>query len=76
MRDMTFDDLISHFTTPSAAARALSVDRRLVDAWKERRIPSKHQLKAEFLSEGKLQADQQAKDEGKEISSYVERGAA
>jgi len=68
---MTYEDLIAHYLRPSDAARALDVDRRLVDTWKKRRIPTVHQLKAEHLTAGALQADQQAKEEGAEIASYV-----
>lgn len=73
---MTYDDLIAHWGRPSDAASALEVDRRMVDSWKERRIPSKHQLKAAALSEGKLKADDQAVADGKEIAGYMERAAS
>lgn len=68
---MKYADLIEHFGTQADAARALEVDRRLVDIWKKRRIPTNHQLKAAFVSGGKLAADAQAQAEGKEIASYV-----
>lgn len=73
---MTYEDLIEHYKRPADAGRALGVDRRTVDMWKRRRIPSVHQLKAEHLTDGALKADQQAKDEGQEIARYVERPAA
>lgn len=69
---MKYDDLVSHFEGLSSAARALGVDRRLVDRWKKRRIPSRHQLKAQYLSHGKLKADRQARQEAKEFASYVQ----
>ena len=72
---MNYEDLISHFETPSKAARAIDVDRRLVDAWKDRRIPSKHQMKAEHLSEGMLKADDQAHSEARELASYLPKEA-
>ena len=68
---MTYNELISHFEGLSEAARALGVDRRLVDRWKRRRIPSKHQLKAERKSSGKLKADAQATADAEEMASYV-----
>lgn len=68
---MLYDDLVSHFGTPSAAAKALGVDRRLVDGWKRRRIPTRHQLKAEQVSEGKLAPDQAAKKEAAELASLL-----
>lgn len=73
---MNYEDLIGHYLRPSDAARALRIDRRLVDTWKKRRIPTAHQLKAEHLTGGVLQADEQAKAEGKEIASYVQGEAA
>lgn len=68
---MTYEDLIGHYGRPSDAARALEVDRRLVDSWKKGRIPTAHQLKAQHLTAGALQADEQAQAEGREIASYV-----
>lgn len=68
---MKYDDLVSHFMSPSKAAEALDVDRRMVDSWKTRRIPSRWQMKAQTKSGGALQADQQAKDEAAEYALYV-----
>jgi len=73
---MDYDDLIRHYLRPSDAAKALGVDRRMVDVWKKRRIPTAHQLRAEFLTNGAIQADEQAKAEGLEIASYVMREEA
>ena len=68
---MDYAELIAHFRRPSDAAKALEVDRRLVDAWKQRRIPSKHQLKAEHVTAGALKADDEARAEAQEILGYV-----
>lgn len=68
---MLYDDLVTHFDGLSSAARALSVDRRLVDRWKKRRIPTLHQLKAHHLSAGKLKLDEQARREAKEYALYL-----
>lgn len=68
---MTYGDVVAYFKRPADAARALGLDRRSVDAWKRRRIPSVHQLAAEHLSGGKLVADDEAREEGRRIASYV-----
>ena len=73
---MLYDDLVGHFGTPSEAARALGVDRRLVDGWKKRRIPTKHQLRTERLSEGKLIPDNEAKKEAAEMAELLQARAA
>jgi len=73
---MKYDDVLSHFGTPSDAGRALGVDRRLVDGWKKRRIPTKHQLKAQQLSGGKLTPDDEAKKEAEELSALLQARAA
>lgn len=68
---MFYDDVVSFFHGPSNAARALGVDRRLVDGWKKRRIPTKHQLKAQLLSDGKLELDDKAVAEAKEFAAVM-----
>lgn len=69
---MNYEQLVGHFGGPTKAADALGIeDRRTVHAWKERRIPSKWQMKAQVISEGKLQADEEAKNEAAEIAGYV-----
>lgn len=73
---MLYDDLVRHFGTPSDAARALGVDRRLVDGWKKRRIPTKHQLKAEQLSDRVLVPDEAAMKEAAELVALLEVRAA
>lgn len=73
---MNYEELIEHYLRPSDAARALGVDRRLVDTWKKRRIPTSHQLKAEHLTNGTLRADDQARAEGREIAAYVREEVA
>lgn len=71
---MVYDDVVTFFHGPSNAARALGVDRRLVDGWKKRRIPTKHQLKAQMMSDGKLAPDGKAVEEAKEFAAIL--GAA
>jgi hypothetical protein len=73
---MKYENVVSHFGTPSDAARALGVDRRLVDGWKKRRIPTRHQLKAEQISEGKLVPDEEAKKEAAELAILFQQAPA
>ena len=73
---MRYDDLIAHFGAPSDAGKALGVDRRLVDGWKKRRIPTKHQLKAQILSDGKLVPDAEAQKEANEMAALLQARAA
>jgi len=68
---MLYDDLVAYFRTPSGAARALGVDRRLVNDWKKRRIPTKHQLLAQKRSAGQLEPDEQAKREAEELATIL-----
>jgi hypothetical protein len=70
---MRYEDLIGHFGGLTKAAEALGLDRRVVHAWRKRRIPSRWQLKAESLSDGVLRADDEARDEAVEYASYAER---
>ena len=58
MLQMTYDELIAHYGTPSAAAAARGIDRQRVFGWKNRdRIPTDDQLEYEVLSAGALRAD-------------------
>jgi hypothetical protein len=68
---MGYDDLVGHFGTPSEAGRALGVDRRQVNDWKKRRIPTKHQLKAQQESNGKLVPDAEALKEAAELKAIL-----
>lgn len=68
---MKYEQLVEFFDGLTKAADALGVDRRVVDRWKRRRIPSRWQMKAQALSGGTLQADRQARDEAAELASYL-----
>jgi hypothetical protein len=68
---MHYEDLVGHFGGLSKAASALDLDRRAVNAWSKRRIPSKWQMKAEAITDGKLRADDEARAEATEMASYV-----
>jgi hypothetical protein len=66
---MTYEQLVAFFDGPTKAAEALGLkDRRQVATWIGRRIPSKWQIKAENISDGKLRADKEARDEAAEIA--------
>lgn len=73
---MTYEQLVAHFGGPTKAGDALGLDRRHVFNWKDRRIPSKWQMKAEMVSRNKLRADRPARKEATEFASYMERAAA
>lgn len=68
---MQYDELVAHFGGLSKAAAALELDRRAVNAWSKRRIPSKWQMKAESVTDGKLRADDEARAEATEMASYI-----
>lgn len=67
---MNYEQLVEHFGGPTKAAEALGIeDRQTVAAWKNRRIPSKWQIKAQNVSGGAVKADREARDEATEIAS-------
>lgn len=68
---MNYHDLLAHYIRPIDIANALGVSRQMVDAWKDRRIPSRHQLKAERITDGKLKADTQAHEEAEEFAALL-----
>ena len=58
MRDVTYDDLISHYKTESDAARAIDVPRQTVHRWKKTGgVPLEQQVKYEVATGGTLKAD-------------------
>jgi hypothetical protein len=60
---VTYDDLIAHYKTQSAAGEALKVfdgigvSQPSVSEWKEKGIPPPRQAQYELLTFGKLKAD-------------------
>ena len=55
---MTFDQLIKHFGTQAEAAAALGCSQPCISNWKKRgQIPTIQQIKAEYVTKGKLKAD-------------------
>lgn len=58
---MDYKDVVGYWGGQSKAGKILGLDRRRVDAWKTRRIPTVHQIKAWRKSQGKLRLDEQAK---------------
>ena len=53
---MTFQELINHFGSQSAAAQAVGTSRQVVSAWKRNGIPLGRQYEIQFLTGGKLRA--------------------
>jgi DNA-binding transcriptional regulator YdaS (Cro superfamily) len=53
---MTYDQLIRHFGTQSAAAAALGIKQPSVAEWKES-IPPLRQMQIQLVTGGVLQAD-------------------
>lgn len=53
---MTYKQLIKHYKTVAAAAKALGIDPRNVGNWKSRGIPKDKQLEYQELTGGKLKA--------------------
>lgn len=71
-RRMNYKKLVRHFGGQSKAGRALGTDRRVVHDWKNRRrIPSRWQIKAAGISNGKLKLDVKAKRDASELSEYL-----
>lgn len=54
---MSYDELIAHYGTQAAAARAIGVKPPSVDEWKEKGIPLPRQAQYELESNGKLIAE-------------------
>ena len=55
---MNMQDLIDHFGTQSAIAKALGTSDQVVSAWKvKNRIPLGRQYEIQILTAGKLRAD-------------------
>jgi DNA-binding transcriptional regulator YdaS (Cro superfamily) len=68
--EMTYDQLISHYGTQSAAASALGINQSSVSEWKERgSIPRLRQLHIEILTKGKLKADPSAKRPDRQVAA-------
>ena len=57
---MTFADLIAHYGSQAAAARAIGIKPPSVAEWKEDGIPLPRQAQYELLTDGILIADMPA----------------
>lgn len=57
IRVMNYADLIAHFKTPSAAARAIGVKPSSVFGWKTDGIAWDRQMQIQVLTKGKLKAE-------------------
>jgi hypothetical protein len=73
---MKYEQVVRHFGGNAKAAEALGLGRSHVANWKRVRIPSKHQIKIQVLTGGKLKPDKQAQREGAEFARYVLDGMA
>jgi hypothetical protein len=54
---MTYADLLKHFGSQGAIARALGVSQASVCGWKKKGIPPLRQLQTETLTRAQLRAD-------------------
>jgi hypothetical protein len=54
---MTFDEVMAHYRTPAATARALGITRAAVCQWQGKRIPLLRQMQLEVLTAGALKRD-------------------
>lgn len=54
---MTYEQVLKHFGSQAAAARALGVSQPSVWGWQKAGIPIERQIDIEIKTEGKLRAD-------------------
>ena len=54
---MTYDQMIRHFKTQVAAAKALKVTQPCVSNWQTRGIPAMQQVKINKITKGALKLD-------------------
>lgn len=57
---MTLQDLLDHWGTVSAVARALGASDSTVSEWREQGVPDGRQYQAQLATKGRLQADKPA----------------
>lgn len=60
---MTYQELIQHYGSQAAAARAISIKPPSLAEWKEKGIPLPRQAQYELDSAGVLKADRPAAEE-------------
>lgn len=60
---MKIQDLITHYGTQSAAAKAVGYTRQAVNRWRKAGIPMPIQCMYEIRTNGALKADKQAERE-------------
>lgn len=58
---MTYDEVIAHYGSQDAAAKACGIKQPSVAAWKESGIPGPRQFQIEVLTGGALKAERQEK---------------
>lgn len=64
---VTYDDLIKHFGSQAAVARALNLQQPSVWEWKKKGIPGKRQMQVERLTDGALKAHPRVRNEYKAL---------
>ena len=67
---MKYEEAVLYFHRPIDLARALQLDRRTVDCWRRRRIPSRWQVQLETITGGVLTADEQARSDAELFAGY------
>lgn len=66
---MTYDDVINHFGTQLAAAKALGLSQSSISDWKRVGITNLRQLHVEAVTKGKLKADPAAKRPERKVAA-------
>lgn len=56
-KTMTYDQLLKHFKTQVAAAKALKISQPAVSNWSKRGIPAMQQVKINKITKGALKLD-------------------
>lgn len=56
-KTMTYEQLLKHFKTQVAAAKALKISQPAVSNWRERGIPAMQQVKINKITKGALKLD-------------------
>lgn len=57
-----YDDLIAHFGSQAAVAKAFGIQQPSVAEWKKRGVPERRQLEAEQITDGMLKAHPRVKN--------------
>lgn len=66
---MRFEDVVNHFGSQAAIARALDVKTPSVAEWKKNGVPAKRQMQLEKLTGGALKAHPRVRNEFRALVS-------